>query len=163
MTIKELEKRTGLDRATIRFYEKEDLIAPKRLANGYRDYSEEDALALEKIALLRRLDLPLEDIRRAQNGEVPLGLALEKNEEALVVRQKEIGQALHISRAIPISTRHSFRRPDRRPCRRNPNIMLPAIPGGVFSPGSWTAFCSPCPGWQRWSWSASCRPGWCFS
>ena len=50
MTIKELEKRTGLDRATIRFYEKEGLIAPKRLANGYRDYSEEDVLALEKIA-----------------------------------------------------------------------------------------------------------------
>ena len=57
MTIHELEKRTGLPRASIRFYEKEGLIAPKRLANGYRDYSEEDALALEKIALLRRLDL----------------------------------------------------------------------------------------------------------
>lgn len=100
MTIKELEKRTGLDRATIRFYEKEGLIAPKRLANGYRDYSEADALALEKIALLRRLDLPLEDIRRAQNGEVPLGLTLEKHEEALTIRQKEAGQALRISRAI---------------------------------------------------------------
>ena len=100
MTIKELEARTGLDRATIRFYEKEGLIAPKRLANGYRDYSEEDALALEKIALLRRLDLPLEDIRRVQRGEVPLGLALEKQDEALLSRQKETAQALDISRAI---------------------------------------------------------------
>ena len=100
MTIKVLEARTGLDRATIRFYEKEGLIAPKRLANGYRDYSEEDALALEKIALLRRLDLPLEDIRRVRNGEVPLGLALEKHDEALVIRQTETEQALRISRAI---------------------------------------------------------------
>lgn len=100
MTIYELEKRSGVARPNIRFYEKEGLIAPKRLANGYRDYSEEDALALEKIVLLRRLDLPLEDIRRARNGEVPLGLALEKHEEALAIRQKETEQALRVSRAI---------------------------------------------------------------
>ena len=100
MTIHELEKRTGLPRASIRFYEKEGLIAPKRLPNGYRDYSEEDALALEKIALLRRLDVPLEDIRRVQNGEVPLGLALEKQDEDLRARQRDTEQALRISRAI---------------------------------------------------------------
>ena len=100
MTIHELEKRSGLPRASIRFYEKEGLIAPKRLPNGYRDYSEEDALALEKIALLRRLDLPLEDIRRVQNGEVPLGLALEKQDEDLRARQRDTDQALRISRAI---------------------------------------------------------------
>ena len=41
MTIHELETRIGLPRASIRFYEKEGLIAPKRLANGYRDYSED--------------------------------------------------------------------------------------------------------------------------
>ena len=32
MTIQELEKRTGLPRASIRFYEKEGLIAPKQTA-----------------------------------------------------------------------------------------------------------------------------------
>ncbi len=100
MTIHELEARTGLERATIRFYEKEGLIAPKRLANGYRDYSEEDALTLEKIALLRRLDLPLEDIRRVQSGELPLGVALEKQDEDLRSRQRDTEQALRISRAI---------------------------------------------------------------
>ena len=100
MTIKELEARTGLERATIRFYEKEGLIAPRRLANGYRDYSEADALAVEKIALLRRLDLPLEDIRRVQSGEVPLGIALEKQDEDLLARQRDTEQALRISRAI---------------------------------------------------------------
>ena len=39
MTIKEIEERTGMDRANIRFYEKEGLLAPERLANGYRDYT----------------------------------------------------------------------------------------------------------------------------
>ena len=50
MTVKELEARLGISRANIRFYEKEWLLRPTRRANGYRDYSEEDAAALEKIA-----------------------------------------------------------------------------------------------------------------
>ncbi len=100
MTIKELETRCGLDRATIRYYEKEGLIAPARQANGYRDYSEADALALEKIALLRRLELSLEDIRAVQSGEVPLALALQRQDENLRSRLQGAARALEISRAI---------------------------------------------------------------
>lgn len=100
MTVKELEARTGLDRATVRYYEKEGLIKPRRLPNGYRDYSEEDALALEKIVLLRRLDLPLEDIRRVQSGELPLGVALDVQEEALQKQEQETFHARRILEAI---------------------------------------------------------------
>ncbi len=100
MTIKDLENRTGMDRATIRFYEKEGLIAPQRQSNGYRDYSEEDLLTLEKIALLRRLDLPLEDIRAVQKGEVPLCMALERQHQNLLARQNETARALQVSLAI---------------------------------------------------------------
>lgn len=42
MQIRDLEERTGLDRATIRYYEKEGLLAPRCLENGYRLYSEAD-------------------------------------------------------------------------------------------------------------------------
>ena len=42
MHIAQLEEDLGLSRASIRFYEKEGLLSPERLANGYRDYSEED-------------------------------------------------------------------------------------------------------------------------
>jgi len=42
MTIKEVEQILGLPRATVRFYEKEGLIEPKRGENGYRDYSQMD-------------------------------------------------------------------------------------------------------------------------
>ena len=42
MTIRELEQKSGLERANIRFYEKEKLLNPVRRENGYRDYSEED-------------------------------------------------------------------------------------------------------------------------
>lgn len=100
MTVKDLEARCGIDRATIRYYEKEGLLHPTRRANGYRDYSEADAETLEKIALLRRLGLSIEDIRRIQSGELPLGLALEKQNELLRARQQETHQALHISQAI---------------------------------------------------------------
>ena len=38
MTIKEVEKLTGLSRSNVRFYEKEKLIVPVRNErNGYRD------------------------------------------------------------------------------------------------------------------------------
>ena len=38
MRIIDLEHNTGLDRATIRYYEKEGFILPSRKKNGYRDY-----------------------------------------------------------------------------------------------------------------------------
>ena len=83
MTIKELEQRTGLPRTSIRFYEQEELLHPERRENNYRDYSEEDVRTLKKIKLLRQLSLDLEDIRRLQAGELPLGQAL--SEQALVL------------------------------------------------------------------------------
>ena len=55
MTIKELERRTGLPRTSIRFYEQEGLLTPERRENNYRDYSEDNVRTLEKIKLLRRL------------------------------------------------------------------------------------------------------------
>ena len=49
MTIKEVEQYLGVPRATIRFYEKEGLISPNRVENGYREYSTEDVAKLKKI------------------------------------------------------------------------------------------------------------------
>ncbi len=76
MTIKELENKTGMTRANIRFYEGEGLVSPKRLENGYRDYSEEDVRTLEKIKLLRQLQLDIGTIRRVQQGTLTLEQAL---------------------------------------------------------------------------------------
>ena len=76
MTIKELERRTGLPRTSIRFYEQEGLLTPERRENNYRDYSEDNVRTLEKIKLLRRLSLDLDAIRRLQAGELSLSQAL---------------------------------------------------------------------------------------
>lgn len=76
MLIRDLEYKTGLDRATIRFYEKEGFIAPERKENGYRSYSESDKDTLLKIKLLRQLGLPLDKIRQLQQGSGELNAAL---------------------------------------------------------------------------------------
>ena len=43
MTIKEVEKILEIPKATIRFYEKEELVKPQRGSNTYREYTEADA------------------------------------------------------------------------------------------------------------------------
>ncbi len=51
MNISEVGKLAGLPPKTIRFYEDIGLIAPKRMANGYRVFSPQD---LHRLAFLRR-------------------------------------------------------------------------------------------------------------
>ena len=83
MLIVELEQKTGLDRATIRFYEKEGMITPVRLENGYRNYSDEDLDNLLKIKLLRLLGIPLTKIRELQQGSADFQSALQEQIEKL--------------------------------------------------------------------------------
>lgn len=76
MLIRDLEQQTGLDRATIRFYEKESLIFPHRAENGYRTYTERERDMLLKIKLLRQLGMSLECIKELQQGSVDFSQAL---------------------------------------------------------------------------------------
>lgn len=69
MHIKDVEQRTGLSRANIRYYEQEGLVHPARRKNGYRDYSPDDLETLLRIRLLRRLDVPIEEIRAMQAAD----------------------------------------------------------------------------------------------
>ena len=77
MTSKEMEARSGVPRANIRYYEAEGLLAPARSGNGYRDYSEEDLRTLEKIKLLRRLGVTIEALRALRDGRAELSAVLE--------------------------------------------------------------------------------------
>ena len=83
MNIKEIEERSGLTRANIRYYEQEGLLAPVRRENKYRDYSEEDLETLLRIALLRSLGFSLEEIRRLQSGEADFAAAMRERSAAL--------------------------------------------------------------------------------
>ncbi|WP_270664304.1 MerR family transcriptional regulator [Faecalibacterium prausnitzii] len=64
MKINEVEAAVGVTKKNIRFYEEEGLISPSREpGNGYRSYSQADVERLRRIKLLRKLDVPLAEIR----------------------------------------------------------------------------------------------------
>ncbi|MBO5670574.1 MAG: MerR family transcriptional regulator, partial [Clostridia bacterium] len=100
MTIKEMEARTGLDRANIRFYEKEGLLAPGRLANGYRDYTEQDADTLLRIKLLRSLHISLDEIRALQQGNQTLENVLGTHLHTLAKEKQTLSAAEDVCRAM---------------------------------------------------------------
>ena len=83
MNVSQLETELDLPRASIRFYEKEGLLSPARLANGYRDYSQADLDTLRRVKLLRALGLPLEDIKALQGGGLRLADALRAQSEEM--------------------------------------------------------------------------------
>lgn len=100
MNIAEAERRTGLTRANIRFYEKEGLLTPTRGENGYRDYTEDDVQTLRKIMLLRRLRLSVPDIRAIESGEKALPEAAAGQLDVLQGDIRESEQAYAMCRAI---------------------------------------------------------------
>ncbi|MGM9538124.1 MAG: MerR family transcriptional regulator [Candidatus Onthomonas sp.] len=100
MTIKEIETRSGMTRANIRFYEAEGLLSPLREANGYRNYSEADLELLLRIRLLRTLGLSLEEIKSLSQGEEELTAALDKRLVQLNREQAERARAEAVCRSM---------------------------------------------------------------
>lgn len=87
MKINEVEQQVGITKKNIRFYEQQGLLHPKRNSeNGYREYDETDVECLKKIKLLRKLSLPIEEIKKIQNGDLLLTDALRRQ---LIVLERE--------------------------------------------------------------------------
>lgn len=64
MQIGTLSRRTGISIRMLRYYEQEGLLTPKRQVSGYRDYSEDDEIAVRRIQMLSDAGLKLDAIRR---------------------------------------------------------------------------------------------------
>lgn len=103
MNISEIETRTGLTRANVRFYEKEQLLAPVRKNNGYRDYSEDDIQTLLKIKLLRELGVSLDAIRSLQENPRQLLQVLETCLSDIHTESDRLRSASLICQAISAS------------------------------------------------------------
>ncbi len=101
MKISEVAARTGMDVSTIRFYERKQLIIPSRSDdNLYRNYTESDLARLRQIMLCRKVNMPIEDIRRFVTGEVPFGKALETQLEQLEAEQMQLRNALELCKKM---------------------------------------------------------------
>ena len=78
MKIQQVEELVGITKKNIRFYEEQGLLSPGRAENGYRAYGQEDVRRLKQIKLLRKLAVPIEDIRAVLQGEGSLETCLTK-------------------------------------------------------------------------------------
>lgn len=68
MQIKDVERITGMPRANIRYYEKQGLLdLTLRNEFNYREFTNEDVEQLQRIKLLRILEVSMEDIKAAKN------------------------------------------------------------------------------------------------
>lgn len=76
MRIGEVARRLGVDASTLRYYEEVGLLPnPGRTENGYRQYAERDLRRMELVIALRRLDVPLDEVRTLANACLDHGCA----------------------------------------------------------------------------------------
>ena len=95
MKINEVEAAVGVTKKNIRFYEEEGLIHPGREpGNGYRSYSAADVERLRRIKLLRKLDVPLAEIREMLEGQKTLAEGMAQQLERLSTRRKDLDEAI---------------------------------------------------------------------
>ena len=95
MKINEVEAAVGVTKKNIRFYEEEGLITPSREpGNGYRSYTQADVERLRRIKLLRKLDVPLADIRAMLEGKCTLADGMAHQLERLRSRRADLEEAV---------------------------------------------------------------------
>lgn len=95
MKINEVEALVGITRKNIRFYEAEGLLSPRRNSqNGYRDYGETEVEVLRRIKLLRKLGLPLEEIRQMQHGAYTVGDGMRRHLVSLERERQNLEAAI---------------------------------------------------------------------
>ena len=100
MLINQVCKSTGLTKKAILYYEKENFISPKKLSNGYRDYSNEDIKILQEISLYRKLDISVKDImtilKSKDKREILNRIVIEKEQKEIRLKIDKI----HLERLI---------------------------------------------------------------
>ena len=101
MKINEVEALVGVTKKNIRFYEEQGLLSPRRNSeNGYRDYSEAEVETLRRIKLLRKLGVPLEEIRQMQTGAHTVGDGMRRHLVTLERDRENMDQAIRLCAAL---------------------------------------------------------------
>lgn len=103
LSIAEVVERTGVSHDTLRYYEKEGLIAPPRDAGGRRRYRQLDVARVVFITRMRQSEMPIRTLQRyvalVEDGPAtePERLAImEAHRDAVLARRDELDLALAI-------------------------------------------------------------------
>ena len=103
MKINEVEALAGITKKNIRFYEEQGLLSPKRNPeNGYRDYADADVQVLRRIRLLRKLDVPIDEIRLMLSGTHTVGDGMRRHLIALEREQRNLLHAMELCRELTV-------------------------------------------------------------
>ena len=101
--IAEVVERTGVSHDTLRYYEKEGLLAPPRDRGGRRRYRDADVARVVFITRMRQSEMPIRTLQRyialVEEGPAtePERLAImEAHRDAVVARRTELDEALQI-------------------------------------------------------------------
>ena len=101
MKINEIEALTGITKKNIRFYEEQGLLSPRRNSeNGYRDYGEQELLILRRIRLLRKLGVPIEEIRQMFAGTHTVGDGMRRHLVTLERERRNLEQSMGLCREL---------------------------------------------------------------
>lgn len=101
MRINEVERQAGITKKNIRFYEEQGLLSPKRNSeNGYREYAEEDVHTLRRIKLMRKLGVPIGEIRRMLQGKCTVGDGMRRHIITLEREQQNLEQSVALCKQL---------------------------------------------------------------
>ena len=110
MKINEVEGLVGITKKNIRFYEEQGLLSPKRnTENSYREYGEEEVQILRRIKLLRKLGIPIEEIRQMFTGTHTVADGMRRHLISLERERRNLDQSITLCQElqamdIPVNT-----------------------------------------------------------
>ena len=107
--INEVEALVGVTKKNIRFYEEQGLLSPRRNSeNGYRDYGDAEVETLRRVKLLRKLGVPISEIRRMQEGQQTVGDGMRRHLVTLEREKQNLEESIRLcqllkEREMPLS------------------------------------------------------------
>ena len=101
MKINEVEAQVGITKKNIRFYEDQGLLKPHRNSqNGYREYGSREVEQLKQIKLLRKLGVPIEEIRQMQSGTHTVGDGMRRHLISLERERRNLEHSMELCRTL---------------------------------------------------------------
>ncbi len=90
-TIKDAAKLMGVPTSTIRYYDKEGLLPfMKRMASGYRIFTEKDLATLRIINCLKKTGMPIKEIRQFSDWLEQGDASLQQRYEMFLERKRAV-------------------------------------------------------------------------